>query len=375
MKIFKRDIQEKIENLLFKGNMIVILGPRQSGKTTLSKKLIESYGNTAKYFDCQIAEVRKHFVFGEPDILKELIGDKKIVVFDEAQTIQDIGSILKIFHDTYPNAQIIATGSSSFDLANKINEPMTGRIFEFILLPLSLNEISREIPLNKEMLNELIEYGSYPAVVAAESKLEKLETLKNLATNYLYKDIFVFESIRNPRIFEQLVKLLAYQIGNMVSVNEIAKNIGISRSVVLRYLRLLEQSFIIKIIHSFSNNPRNEIKKAFKVYFYDTGVRNALVDTKTLLENRQDKGALWENYYITERLKFNTLESFPSEIMFWRTRIGTEIDVIEKNGENIFATECKWNYTDVVFSEFLKKYPHAKTNVITPKKYLEQIKK
>ena len=263
MKIFKRDIQEKIENLLFKGNMIVILGPRQSGKTTLSKKLIESYGNTAKYFDCQIAEVRKHFVFSEPDILKELIGDKKIVVFDEAQTIQDIGSILKIFHDTYPNAQIIATGSSSFDLANKINEPMTGRIFEFILLPLSLNEISREIPLNKEMLNELIEYGSYPAVVAAESKLEKLETLKNLATNYLYKDIFVFESIRNPRIFEQLVKLLAYQIGNMVSVNEIAKNIGISRSVVLRYLRLLEQSFIIKIIHSFSNNPRNEIKKAF----------------------------------------------------------------------------------------------------------------
>lgn len=375
MKIFKRDIQEKIENLLFKGNMIVILGPRQSGKTTLSKRLIESYGNTAKYFDCQIAEVRNHFILGEPDSLKELIGNKKIVVFDEAQTIQDIGSILKIFHDTYPKTQIIATGSSSFDLANKINEPMTGRIFEFILLPLSLNEISREILLNKDILYQLIEYGSYPAVVAAESKLEKLETLKNLATNYLYKDIFVFESIRNPRIFEQLVKLLAYQVGNIVSVNELAKSIGISRSVVLRYIRLLEQSFIIKIVHSFSNNPRTEIKKAFKVYFYDTGVRNALVDTKTLLENRQDKGALWENYYINERLKSNTLESFPSEIMFWRTRTGLEIDVVEKNGENIFATECKWSDTNVVFSEFLKKYPNAETNIITPEKYLEQVKK
>ena len=260
MFIFKRAIESRIKKLLFKKKMLVILGPRQSGKTTLSKKLIKDFGNKAAYFDCQLAEIRGYFVLGEPKKLLPLVKNKKIVVFDEAQTIQDIGTILKVFHDTYPGTQIIATGSSSFDLANKINEPMTGRFFEFTLLPLSIEEIKSVKKINKNDLLLIMLYGSYPAVIGAKTINEKKEILKNIATTYLYKDIFVFEAIRNPKVFEDLVKLLAYQIGQMVSINELSQSLGISRSVVRRYIRFLEQSYIIKVAHSFSSNPRKELK-------------------------------------------------------------------------------------------------------------------
>jgi len=356
---FQRQIEPRIRTLLFKNKMIVILGPRQSGKTTLSKKLIKDFGDEAAYFDCQLAEVRKHFVLGEPDKLLPLVKDKKIVVFDEAQTIQNIGSILKVFHDTYQTVQIIATGSSSFDLANKINEPMTGRFFEFTLLPLSIEEVNSVRKVDKKELLSLMLYGSYPAVVGAETINEKKEILKNIATTYLYKDVFVFEAIRNPKVFEDLTKLLAYQIGQLVSINELAQNLGVSRSVVLRYMRFMEQSYIIKVVHSFSNNPRNELKKAFKVVFIDTGVRNALVDALTDLEKRADKGFVFENFFFSERMKQGALEIFPPEIMFWRTRSGVEIDMIEKGGGNILAFECKWSDTIAVPARFAKAYPVA----------------
>lgn len=367
MLIFKRTIEDIILKSIFKGKMVAILGPRQSGKTTLAKKLIETYGTDGAYWDCQLAEVRKHFVVGKPEELLPLVEGKKIVVFDEAQTIQDIGTILKVFHDTYPGTQIIATGSSSFDLSNKIKEPMTGRIFEFILFPLSLTEIkeSRQVALSD--LYEYMLYGTYPAVVAATSVEEKKIILKNIATQYLYKDVFVFEAIRNPRVFEDLVKLLALQIGSLVSLNEMATQLGISRSVVQKYLRLLEQSFIIKILHSFSNNPRTELKKAFKVIFLDIGVRNAIVDINTPLATRKDAGFIFENYFISERIKEGSNNFvFPPEIMFWRTKKGLEVDVIEKRGITLSAYECKWNDKDVSFKHFLKLYPQATTRVVTP---------
>jgi predicted AAA+ superfamily ATPase len=373
MLIFKRTIEEVILKSLFKGRMIAILGPRQSGKTTLAKKLIFAYGVDGAYWDCQLAEVRKHFVVGKPDELLPLVKGKKIVVFDEAQTIQDIGTILKVFHDTYPGTQIIATGSSSFDLSNKIKEPMTGRIFEFTLFPLSLSEIkeSKQVSLND--LYEYMLYGTYPAVVAATSVEEKKIILKNIATQYLYKDVFIFEAIRNPRVFEDLLKLLALQIGSLVSLNELAGQLGVSRSVVQRYLRLLEQAFIIKVIHSFSNNPRTELKKAFKVFFLDGGVRNAITDIDTMLTDRKDVGFIFENYFVSERIKESMNTSvFPSEIMFWRTRTGFEVDVIEKKGTAISAYECKWNDNATVsFTHFLKMYPHAKVSVITPHDFLK----
>lgn len=365
MYIFQRRIQPYIEKVLFKGNIITILGPRQAGKTTLAKNILSSQ-SSGGYFDCQLAEVRDCFIPGVPKKIKELIGEKTIVVFDEAQTIQDIGSILKVFHDTYPAIQVIATGSSSFDLANKINEPMTGRVFEFILLPLSIEEIKKSKLLLETDVHTLMQYGMYPAVVGAESTEERDLILKNLVTNYLYKDVFVFESIRNPRVFEQLVKLLALQVGQMVSINELSQSLGISRSVVQRYIRLLEQSFIIKVIHSFSNNPRTELKKAFKVYFYDNGVRNVLVGMNVPITERTDRGSLFENFFLGERLKAFTLEPFPPEILFWRTRKGLEIDFIEKDGSHITAHECKWTKQEVRFSSFLSSYPNAKANVVTP---------
>jgi predicted AAA+ superfamily ATPase len=317
-----------------------------------------------------LAEVRNYFKLGEPQELLPLTKNKKVVVFDEAQTIEDIGSILKSFHDTYPEVQIIATGSSSFDLANKIVEPMTGRAIEFSLLPLSLEEIRLVTPITKESLYNLMLYGSYPAIVGAETKEKKEIEIKKIATNYLYKDVFVFEAIRKPKIFEDLVKLLAHQIGQMVSINELADNLGVSRSVVLRYIRLLEQAFIIKVVNSFSNNKRKELSKSFKIFFIDMGVRNSLTDIYKHMEERNDKGHIFENFFINERLKAGTLETFPPEIMFWRTRQGIEIDVIEKKGDQLHAYECKWKKQDVSFNNFKKMYPEAKFKVVTPEDLL-----
>lgn len=366
MKIFKRDLEQKISPILFKGKMVVILGPRQSGKTTLSKKIITSYGNKAEYYDCQLADVRTHFVLGDPKKLFPLTRGKKIVVFDEAQTIQDIGSILKAYHDTYSEAQIIATGSSSFDLANKIKEPMTGRAYEFTLLPLSLHEISSAYPdFDEASLFNIMRFGSYPAVVVAESTEEKLFSIKNIATNYLYKDVFVFEAIRNSKVFEDLLKMLALQIGSTVSINELSQGLGVTRATINRYLTLLEQSFIIKRIYSFSNNPRNEIKKGFKIFFLDTGVRNALVDIVSPMAERKDKGAIFENFFVSERMKRGSLEIFPPEIMFWRARAGQEIDVIEKNGADISAFECKWKDVVSVPAQFARAYPQATFKSVT----------
>lgn len=372
MLIFERIIENRIRESLFKGRMVAILGPRQSGKTTLTKKILREHKEPDAYYDCQLADVRKHFVLGKPDQLLPLTQGKKLVVFDEAQTIQDIGTILKVFHDKYPGTQIIATGSSSFDLSNKINEPMTGRVFEFTLLPLSLLEIKKSRKVGMNDLYEYMLYGSYPAIVAAESIDLKKTLLKNIATQYLYKDVFVFEAIRNPQVFESLVKLLALQVGSLVSLNELATHLGVSRSVIQRYLRLLEQSFIIKIVRSFSNNPRTELKKAFKVFFLDTGVRNALVDIEKSLLERTDKGSIFESYFMSECIKnTNNIDIFPSEIMFWRTRKGLEIDVIEKKGNNIIAYECKWNSAEnPSFSTFLKAYPNSQTQVVHPKDLL-----
>ncbi|MDO8482393.1 MAG: ATP-binding protein [bacterium] len=366
MKIFERDLEQKISPILFKGKMAVILGPRQSGKTTLSKKIIASHGDEVEYYDCQLADVRAHFVLGEPNKLLPLTRGKKIVVFDEAQTIQNIGSILKAYHDTYPEVQIIATGSSSFDLANKIKEPMTGRAYEFTLLPLSLHEMtSAYSDFNEAGLFNSMQFGSYPAVVAAETTEEKLFSIKNIATNYLYKDIFVFETIRNPKVFEDLLKMLALQVGSTVSINELSNGLGVTRATISRYLTLLEQSFIIKRIYSFSNNPRNEIKKGFKIFFLDTGVRNALVDIASPMAERKDRGAIFENFFVSERMKMGSLEIFPPEIMFWRSRTGAEIDVVEKSGANISAFECKWKELVSVPAQFAKAYPHVAFKSVT----------
>lgn len=369
MKIFTRIIQKVIENSLFKGDMIVIYGPRQAGKTTLSKTLISSYGDFGVYYDCQHDIVRRHFIIGNPDALLPLINGKKIVVFDEAQTIFEIGSILKIFHDKYKHlgVQIIATGSSSFDLANKIIEPMTGRAREFKLLPLSIQEIkSVGIKIDREKLLEILLYGSYPEVISANSIEDKQMAIKKISTNYLYKDIFILESIKRPKAFEDLLRMLAMQMGQSINISEIARSIGINRGTVEKYISLLEQSFVIKRVYPYSKNLRNEIKKSYKVYFLDQGVRNVLVDIiNTDIDNRNDKGVIFEGFVFNELLKKEQCKIFQNDLYFWRTKQGLEIDFVEKEGQNLIAIECKYSGDDrYKFNKFVSEY---KNNVIGTK--------
>ncbi len=374
MIIFDRFLESKIEPLLFKKRAILIFGPRQAGKTTLAKKILRKYteNDSDAYFNCDETVVRNYFKVGEPDLLKTLVGDRKIVVFDEAQTIQNIGKILKVFIDTYPDIQIITTGSSSFDLANKINEPLTGRSFEFTLYPLSLAEIKASQSVTIEDIYEYIKLGTYPAIVGEKDVSVKENLLRNITTNYLYKDIYIFESIKNPQVFEDLIKALAYQIGSEVSVSELANMLKTSRSNIDKYLKLLEQSYIIKKVRSFAKNGRNELKKSFKVYFIDTGIRNAVLgQIAGSLPDREDKGKLFENFFFAELLKNNSGIVFPPDIFFWRTTDQKEVDFLEVQGESINAYECKWSDTKVLFTRFLELYPNTKTIVITPKTLLE----
>lgn len=372
MLIFQREIENKIRERLFRGRAILLFGPRQAGKTTLAKKVLSEYGEDGAYFNCELAAVRKAFVPGKPELLAILASGRRIIVFDEAQTIQDIGLTLKTFVDTYPDIQVIATGSSSFDLANKIQEPLTGRAFEFTLFPLSLKEIRTAIPdISQNDLFEFIRLGTYPSVVGERDTKTKEDILKNLATNYLYKDVYMFESIRNPRIFEDMVGALALQTGSLVSVNELSQTIGASRLSVEKYLRLLEQSYVIKIVRAFSRNPRTEIKKAFKVFFLDTGVRNAVVDNMSGTETRNDRGPLWENFVMGEHFKRSAYEG-GSKIYFWRSRQGDEIDIVEEKSGDIAAFECKWSDTGNTRppAQFAKAYPQASFEILTPKSYL-----
>ncbi|MDE2173612.1 MAG: ATP-binding protein, partial [Patescibacteria group bacterium] len=350
---------DQISQNIGSGKILLIFGPRQAGKTTLAKKLLAEHGDPSAYFNCEEMSVREHLVVGVAGRLKELVGDHKLVVLDEAQTVENIGVILKLFVDTYPDVQIIATGSSSFDLANKINEPLTGRAFSFTLLPLSLEEIRSVKPIDGVELQDLMRFGSYPAIVAAQTRAEKERILKNITTSYLYKDIFTFEKIKSPLHFELLLKLLAHQVGSTVSLNEIAESLAVSRHTVEKYLRLLEQAYVIRRVHSFSRNSRNEIRKSFKVFFLDAGVRNAIINDLRDTDTRTDVGSLFELLFFTELMKQSTLETFGPDIQFWRTKQGLEIDFIVERAGNLRAYECKWGGGEVSFKTFIKLYPEA----------------
>ncbi len=372
MHIFKREIENSITERLQGKGIVIILGPRQSGKTTLAKKLLVPYGDRGGYFNCEHADVRRHFALGKPEKLLQLIADKKIVVFDEAQTITNIGKILKIFYDTYPDIKIIATGSSAFDLANKVKEPLTGRASEYLLYPLSLLEIRRACEITQKIFDDLMAFGSYPAVVTAPTFLEKQEEIKNIATNYLYKDVFTFEAIRNPKAFEDLLTHLAMRIGSTVSTNDLSKELGITQVTVEKYIRLLEQSFVIKRVYSFARNYANELKKSYKVYFLDLGVRNALVGGFSSGTNDVERGILFESLFFIELMKRDTLVSFPPKTYFWRTRDKKEIDFIRMDGRVLRAYECKLTSGSVNFATFLKYYPEAITRVVTPDDFLRE---
>lgn len=341
--ILTRSIEEKIKKYLFKGDAIVIYGARQVGKTTLANKFLKEYGGEAKYYNCELRENRDLLETTNSQDLRRLVSKYKLVILDEAQKISEIGSILKILVDTFPEVQIMATGSSSFDLANKINEPMTGRTKTFTLFPLSVEEVVNNFDYAKVVgdLENILRFGLYPKVYGKDEEESRME-LSELVNKYLYRDILTFSQIRKSALIEDLLKLIALQVGSEVSYEELAMKLGVDRLTVIKYLDILEQMFVIFRLRAFSRNLRDEVSKSVKIYFWDVGMRNAILGLYNNLSVRDDVGKLWENFCIVERMKHKSNNFVVGSSYFWRTYDQKEIDYIEEAEGKINGFEFKW---------------------------------
>jgi hypothetical protein len=369
--MIKRLLQEKIEKELFRGNIIIVYGARQVGKTTLVKQIIENSKEKSKYLNCEILSIKDQLKDPEPEKIKFFLGDAKLVVLDEAQSIENIGLILKVLIDTYPNIQIIATGSSSFDLANKINEPLTGRSLEFKLYPLSIQELkeSKDLFDVESKLEKLLVFGSYPEVFLLD-KEDAIQKLDQISSNYLFKDILSYDGLKKPTILVKLLKALALQVGNEVNYNELSNSLDIDGKTVEKYIDLLEKCFIIFKLSAFSRNLRKEISKSVKIYFYDLGIRNSLIQNYNPLEIRNDAGALWENFCIIERIKMNRYNNIYANYYFWRTYTQKEIDLIEEKEGKLLAFEMKWGKSlKAAPKEFLEEYKNSNFEIINRNNY------
>ncbi len=368
--MIERVALKNIKEKLFKGKAIVLLGPRQVGKTTLLQEIWKHQKNIL-WINADNIEDRE--IFNQPSAtrLKALMGNYKIVIIDEAQRINDIGVKLKLITDELKHIQLIATGSSSFELANQINEPLTGRKFEYQLYPISFTELVNNSNLLEElkMLNHRLIYGSYPDVI--NNAGNEKEILQQLVSSYLYKDILEWNRIKKSDKIIKLLQAIAFQVGNQVSYNELAQTVGLNNETIESYINLLEQTFVIFRLNSFSRNLRNELKKSHKIYFYDNGVRNALIANYNPVSLRNDVGALWENYLISERIKYCEYNKIYSNKYFWRTHSGQEIDYIEEREGKLFAYEFKWNKKKKVKvpAAFEKAYNNSSFEVINPDNY------
>jgi predicted AAA+ superfamily ATPase len=357
----KRTIQERILQRMHKNKAILIFGARQTGKSTLSEALIQKQEESSLSLNGDDSDVRALFQEANATKLRAIIGNHKIVLIDEAQRIQDIGLAIKIIVDQIKNVQVIATGSSSFDLASKINESLTGRKYEFQLFPFSFGEMVSHhgLLVEKRMIDHRMLYGYYPEVVTHPGEEE--ERLKLLASSYLYKDLLMLDKINKPAMLEKLVQALAWQVGSEVSLDEISRLLAIDRKTVEKYIDLLEKAFVIFQVPAFSQNVRTEIRKGKKIYFCDCGIRNAVINHFQPVVMRPDKGALWENFVMAERLKFLRNQGKDTKLHFWRTTQQQEIDLIESDAEKLNAIEIKYNpAAKAKFSStFTGAYPHA----------------
>jgi predicted AAA+ superfamily ATPase len=373
MKI-KRKIRSIINNQLFKGKVIILFGARRTGKTTLVKTLLAENKIESTYLNCELQENQELLSHTNSVLLKDFVGEKKLIILDEAQHIPQIGFVLKVLVDTFPQTQIIATGSSSFELSNQISEPLTGRSRQFLLLPFSLEEIhqSQDLIYIKANLSSYLLYGLYPQVYLVEGK-DKIEELMDISTNYLYKDIFQFESIKKPDVLQKLLKGIALQIGSEASLNELAQLSGTNVHTVNRYLDLLEKAFVIFRLSAFSRNLRKEINKSQKIYFYDVGIRNAIIRNFNSSELRLDMGGLWENFCISERIKYNQNHRRFVNTYFWRTYDQQEIDYIEEIDGKLICFEFKYNaQAKSKFPKvFQETYPESDFKIINPDNFYE----
>lgn len=340
--VIGREILSYLDERLFQGKALIIMGARQTGKTTLVKMLLQNINRNALFFNGDEPDIREMLSNVSSTRLKSLIGDKEIVVIDEAQRIVDVGLTIKLIVDILPDVQVIATGSSSFELSGMINEPLTGRKYEMILLPVSFSEMVSHSGLieEKRLLEHRLVYGCYPEIIKKAG--QEKELLHFLADSYLYKDLFLLEQIKKPQLLEKIVKALAFQVGNEVSYNEIANLIGADNQTVEKYIDKLEKAFVVFRLNALSRNMRNEIKRRMKVYFWDNGIRNSLISNFTPVQNRTDAGNLWENYVVSERKKYINNKIIYANSYFWRTTQKQEIDYIEEVDGRFYAYEIKW---------------------------------
>jgi predicted AAA+ superfamily ATPase len=337
-----RILEKRITEKAGSGKAIIILGARQTGKTTLLSSLFKGKDDTL-WLDADEADVKSVFENPTSSRLRAYFGNKKNIVIDEAQRISNIGTKLKLITDHIPEVNLFVTGSSAFELADNINEPLTGRKWEFRLFPLSFSEMAEHNGMLEErrMLNHRLVFGYYPEVVTSPGS-EK-EILKQLSDSYLFKDILMWERIKKPEKLVNLLQLLSFQVGNEVSYNELAKNLGIDNQTVEKYIQLLERTFVIFRLGALSRNLRKEIKLSRKIYFYDNGIRNSLISNLNPPELRPDTGALWENFVISEKIKYNHYNNIWCNMYFWRTQDQQEIDYIEERDGALHAYEIKWN--------------------------------
>ncbi len=365
--MIERLLEKSLRTKFFKKKAIILLGARQVGKTSLLTKM---FGNRKDvlWLNGDELDVQRLFANISAARLEKFIGTNKILIIDEAQRIDNIGLRLKLITDKIKHVQLIATGSSAFELSNKLNEPLTGRKWEYRMYPLSFSEMAKHHGLmeEKRLLPHRMLYGYYPDVVnhAGEEK----EILKQLSESYLYKDILMWENIHKPDKLLKLLQALAFQMGTQVSYNELGQMCGLDSKTVEKYIVLLEQTFVIFRLTSFSRNLRNELKSSRKIYFYDNGIRNALIANFNQVENRNDVGALWENFIISERIKYLQYSGIWTNFWFWRNKEQREIDFIEEAGGKIHAYEFKWNPEAKykVPKSFIDAYPNSQFTIIHP---------
>lgn len=367
-RILKNTLIEKFNS----GKAIVLIGPRQVGKSTLINSILKE--KDFLFLDGDDFSVQQQLSEPSTNYLKRLIGDKKIVFIDEAQRIKHIGITSKIIIDQFKDLQLILSGSSAFELNNEINEPLTGRKWEYNMYPISFEELEKTIgflEVNSQLEQRII-YGMYPDVINHVGKEQ--EVLENLINSYLYKDILMLSGIKKADSLQKLTQALALQIGNKVSYNELSQLIGVNKETVSSYIDLLEKAFVLFRVNPFSRNLRNEIKTNRKVYFYDTGLRNALISNYNSLALRQDKGALWENFLISERVKYLKYHKQYSKTYFWRTAQQQEIDWVEEIDGKITAFQFKWKSKKKVKfpQKFIDAY-QAEVKVIDTNNYFEFI--
>ena len=363
--MIERILEKQILANINKKTAIILMGPRQVGKTTLLKSLFEK-STEIIWLNGDEPDIQSIFENISSKRLEAIIGNKKMIIIDEAQRIPEIGLKMKLITDQLLNVQLIATGSSAFELSNKLNESLTGRKWEFKMYPISFQEMVNHHGLLNEirLLPHRLIYGFYPDVVNHPGN-EK-EILKQLSDSYLYKDLLMIDQIKKPSALVKLLQALALQIGSQVSYHELAQICGLDGKTIEKYMMLLEQSYIIFRLTSFSRNQRNELKKSRKVYFFDNGIRNSLIANFEQIENRTDIGALWENFLVSERVKYLAYQQKWVNNWYWRTTEQQEIDYVEEENGQLSAYEFKWNpkAKGSIPNSFKKTYPTATINII-----------